>query len=333
MKKRSLKLLIILLICIAGLLIVSLLVGKLALSGKDLLEVLSGNMSRRNELLLFEFRLPRIFVALLAGACLALSGLILQTVLRNPLADPGILGINAGAGIGVMFYLLFLTGNTNLYYLLPLCALAGAILSVILTIAFSYSKMNGLVPIRLILTGVAIGAGMNAVNILLTTKVDSEKYRFLVTWLAGSIWGDNWNFVLILFLTILVIFPLALFKSKVLDILMLGEDQAILLGINASRERNLLLLFAVILAGIGVSATGGIGFLGLIAPHMIKQADFSKHRQLLPLVALLGGFLLLGADTIGRVVLQSGELPAGTIIAVLGAPYFLWMLLHPLKAQ
>lgn len=326
-KTKAVVVLIALSLLIVTAFIVSMNTGFTKLSPFDVLRTLFGGGTPKQELILFEFRLPRIVIAVLIGAGLALSGCILQGVSRNALADPGILGINAGAGLMVMLFVSFFPTTTAApIFLLPLLALVGACLAAFLIYILSYKKGEGILPTRMLLTGIGVAAGISAAMIVLTLRLSPEKYQFVATWLAGSIWGSNWKFVMALLPFIVVFVPLVLAKARVLNILNLGDQTASGLGASVERERIVLLAAAAILAGACVSVSGGIGFVGLIGPHLARRLVGPKHQFLLPASALVGSLLVLVADTLGRVILQPSEIPAGILVAILGAPYFLYLL-------
>lgn len=326
-KTKAVVVLIALSLLIVTAFIVSMNTGFTKLSPFDVLRTLFGGGTPKQELILFEFRLPRIVIAILIGAGLALSGCILQGVSRNALADPGILGINAGAGLMVMLFVSFFPTTTAApIFLLPLLALVGACLAAFLIYILSYKKGEGILPTRMLLTGIGVAAGISAAMIVLTLRLSPEKYQFVATWLAGSIWGSNWKFVMALLPFIVVFVPLVLAKARVLNILNLGDQTASGLGASVERERIVLLAAAAILAGACVSVSGGIGFVGLIGPHLARRLVGPKHQFLLPASALVGSLLVLVADTLGRVILQPSEIPAGILVAILGAPYFLYLL-------
>lgn len=301
--------------------------GQLAISAADLWQVMRGAGSKAQRLLVFDFRMPRIILAVLAGGALAMSGTILQSVTRNPLADTGILGINAGAGFTVLLFISFVETTTATVFLLPLVALVGALAAAGGIVLIAFDRRKGLTPVRMVLTGVVLSTGISAMTILLTTKLDSENYRFVTMWQAGTIWGSNWSFVVAMIPWLLLCFLLAMSRHRIYDILQLGDETAVSVGVNVGRERLLSLVLAVVAAAAAISVTGGIGFLGLIAPHIVRGLGIKKHFNLLPASLLTGGLLLLVSDTIGRVLLPTGEIPAGVIVAIIGAPYFLYLLL------
>ncbi len=307
--------------------IISMGTGYIRLTPGELTRTLFGMGSEQQKLILFEFRLPRIVISILVGMALAVSGSILQGVSRNALADPGILGINAGAGLAVMLFISFFPSTTaTSAFLLPLLAFIGAGLTAIMIYVLSYKRGEGISPTRLLLTGVAIAAGISAAMIVLTLRLSPEKYQFVATWLAGSIWGSDWNFVLALFPWVLILIPIAYAKSRALNSLNLGDIPATGLGVAIEKERLILLAVAVGLAGASVSVSGGIGFVGLIAPHLARQLVGARYQYLIPTAALVGAFLLITADTIGRWILMPAEIPAGIVVSVIGAPYFLYLL-------
>ncbi len=271
--------------------------------------------------------MPRIVIAILVGMALAVSGCILQGISRNALADPGILGINAGAGLAVMLFISFYPTTTAApVFLLPFLAFFGAVVTAVIIYALAYKRGDGISPMSLLLTGVAIAAGISAVMIVLTLRLSPENYQFVATWLAGSIWGSNWKFVIALLPWVMILLPFVFSKARVLNVLNLGELTATGLGASIEKERRLLLVAAVGLAGASVSVSGGIGFVGLIGPHLARQLVGSRHQVLLPASALAGGLLVIIADTIGRWVLQPSEIPTGIVVAIIGAPYFLYLL-------
>ncbi|MPM14897.1 Iron-uptake system permease protein FeuC [bioreactor metagenome] len=319
-------------ICCAALLVVSFLVsmstGYLRLSPADTLRTLFGGGTERETLILFGFRLPRIVISMLAGSGLALSGRMIQGVSQNALADPGLLGINSGAGIMVVLYVLFFGGTTALsLFALPFLAFLGAGLTAALIYLLSWRKGEGASPMRLLLTGVAMQAGLLALTTLLVVKLDETQYSFFASWQAGSIWGSNWKYVSALLPWLLILVPYVLSRARVLDVLSLGDDAAVGLGVNVQRERKCLLAVAVALAAACVAVSGNISFVGLIAPHLAHRLVGPRHRVLLPVCALVGALLVSAADTIARIILQPSGLPTGIVVAVIGAPYFLYLLI------
>jgi iron complex transport system permease protein len=316
--------------CIALLLgsfLISMNTGYIKLSPGDTLRTLLGGGTIKQNLILFDFRLPRIIIAMLVGSGLALSGCVIQGVSKNELADPGLLGINAGASLMVILYLMFFGAQSFFsVFTLPFLALAGAGVTALGIYLLAYKKGVGVVPLRLILTGIAVQAGIGALMTVLVVKLDETMFDFVATWQAGSIWGTNWKFVLTLVPWLMVLIPYVIYKSRVLDALNLGDEISTGLGLSVEKERRYLLGAAVALAASCVAVSGSISFVGLIAPHLSRQLVGPKHRILLPVCALVGAILVSVADTIGRVILQPSEIPTGIMVAIIGAPYFLYLL-------
>jgi iron complex transport system permease protein len=307
--------------------IISVATGFASLTPSELFRTIIGQGTPRENLILFEFRLPRIFVAILAGMGLAVSGAILQSITKNPLSDPGILGINAGAGLMVVVYIMFFSVETSSFlYVLPLFALAGGMVTAAVIYVMSYIKGEGVEPTRLVLVGVGLAAALYGATLTLSTRLDMEDYSFMANWMAGRIWGDDWTFVLSLLPWILILIPVTLMKSNVLNTLNLHENVSVGVGVNVGRERIVLIVIAVALASASVAVSGGIGFVGLMAPHIARSLVGPRHQSFLPVAALIGGILLLTADTIGRVILDPSGIPAGIIVTIIGAPYFMYLL-------
>lgn len=303
-------------------------IGSSPVSYGRLIPTILGYGSFEDNFVLFSIRLPRILITLLAGMALALSGAILQGITRNELADPGIIGINAGAGVGVTVFFIFASIDAGSFvYMIPLAAFAGAMVTAVLIYAFSYTRTDGVQPIRLVITGVGFAMALSGVMIVLISSVDRTKVDFISKWLAGNVWGTDWPFVLALLPWLIILVPYVLYKSRTLNLLALNEPTAIGAGVAVSRDRVLLMLAAVALAASAVSMTGGIAFVGLMAPHIARALVGARHQQFVPVSILIGGWLLLLADTIGRNLTQPDGIAAGIMVALIGAPYFLYLLL------
>jgi iron complex transport system permease protein len=302
--------------------------GFSSLSYERLIPTILGQGTFKEEFVLFSIRLPRIIITLLAGMALALSGAILQGITRNDLADPGIIGINSGAGVAVtIFFLFFPIDSGSFVYILPLVAFVGALLTAILIYLFSYSKTEGLQPVRLVLIGVGFSMALSGAMIVLISSAERAKVDFIAKWLAGNIWGTDWPFIWALLPWLLVLLPFTLYKANRLNMLSLSEPVAIGVGVSIEKERIVLLITAVALAASAVSVTGGISFIGLMAPHMAKALVGPRNQLFIPVAVLIGGWLLMFADTLGRTLLDSSGIPAGIMVALIGAPYFMYLLL------
>lgn len=325
-RKRSILVLSVLGTLIAITFIISMNTGSIRLAPTDVLKTLVGMGTDRDELVLFDFRLPRIVISILIGAGLAVSGCILQGVTRNALADPGLLGINAGAGLAVILFVCFYPSTSSVpVFGLPLLALLGAGLTAILIFSLAHKKNEGVSPTSLILTGIAVAAGINAAMIVLTLTLSPEEYQFVATWIAGSIWGTSWKFVLALLPWIVILLPYVMWKANIMNILNLSDQTAAGLGAHIAADRRRLMFAAVALAGSCVAVSGGIGFVGLIGPHLARTLVGPRHQHLLPASAMIGALLTIVADTISR-SMSSANIPTGIVVAVIGAPYFLYLL-------
>ena len=316
---------------IIALVLVSINAGYIPIPISEVYATLTGNGTGSNELTILQFRLPRIVIALLVGAGIAVSGAIMQGVTKNPIADPGILGINAGAGFAVVLYMFFFQGSAFFsgplsIFIMPITALVGAFIAAIFI--YSFSMKNRSVSIsRLLLVGIGINAAFNAGLIIFQMKMEPADFTAALVWISGSIWGTNWTYVLALCPWIFIFIPLAIYKSNYLNVLNLNDSIAIGLGMKIERERRLLLGIAVILAGTCVSVGGGITFLGLIIPQIVRRLIGANHKRLIPLTALAGSLFLLLADTLGRIFMAPAEIPVGLIVSLIGAPYFMYLLI------
>jgi iron complex transport system permease protein len=308
--------------------VVGLGLGFSSLSYDRLIPTILGQGTFKEEFVLFSIRLPRIIITLLAGMALALSGAILQGITRNDLADPGIIGINSGAGVAVtVFFLFFPIDSGSFIYMIPVVAFIGAMLTAFLLYLFAYSKSEGLQPVRLVLIGVGFSMALSGAMIVLISSAERAKVDFIAKWIAGNIWGTDWPFIWALLPWLVVLLPFTLYKANRLNLLGLSEPVAIGVGVSIEKERIVLLITAVALAASAVSVTGGISFIGLMAPHMAKALVGPRNQLFIPVAILIGGWLLMIADTVGRNIMDSAGIPAGIMVALIGAPYFMYLLL------
>jgi iron complex transport system permease protein len=272
-------------------------------------------------------RLPRTIVAFLAGVGLAISGTILQGIARNPLADPGIIGINAGASLAAVALIVLVPSAP--IFALPLSAFGGALSIALLIYLLAWSQ--GSSPLRLILVGVGLAAIASALTTLMITFGEINTVSQALVWLAGSVYGRSWEQVVSLLPWLIVFVPLAFVLTQQLNALNLGDDIARGLGSRVEWQRGLLILTSVALAGAAVATAGTIGFVGLIAPHLGRQLVGPSHEGLMPTAAMSGGMIVVLADLLGRTLFAPIELPCGVITAAVGAPYFLYLLVRNRK--
>jgi len=267
-------------------------------------------------------RLPRALVALLVGMGLATAGTILQGLTRNPLAAPEIIGINAGASLVAVAFIVLLPGISVAW--LPVAAFLGGLGAAISIYLLAWNR--GSSPVRLILVGIGLTALTGSLTSLMITFGEINAVSQALVWLTGSVYGRSWEHLWPLLPWLVIFLPLALVLARNLDTLNMGDDLAQGLGSRVEWTRSLLLLCTVALAGASVATAGTIGFVGLMAPHLARQLVGPSHAGLIPVAALTGACIVELADLVGRLLFAPIELPCGVITAVIGAPYFLWLL-------
>ncbi len=292
---------------------------------KTLFGVYTGNPD--HAFVIHNLRLPRTLVAFMVGVALAISGTIFQGLTRNPLADPGIIGINAGASLAAVTVIILFPSLP--IYALPLSAFTGALLMAVLIYLLAWNK--GSSPILLILMGIGLSAIASAITNLMITFGEIYDVSAALVWLAGSVYGRTSEQVFSLLPWLVIFVPMALTLARHLNALNLGDDIAKGLGSRVEWQRGLLVLVGVALAGAGVATAGNIGFVGLIAPHLGRQLVGGTHESLIPTSALLGGVIVVMADFFGRTLFAPIELPCGVVTATVGAPYFLYLLIRNRK--
>ena len=306
---------------------VSICQGVVVFSPEQVMQVLAEGGSNENYNILYHIRLPRLLTGVLTGVNLALAGCILQGILRNPLADPGIIGVSAGAGLAAMIVMIMFPEST---VLVPLVAFAGAMASVMLV--FSLSWENGVQPLRMVLAGVAVaaffGGAMTALMVFYSDRVQGT-----VNWMAGGFAGRSWHHVYMVLPYTLLGLAGTFMGSRWLNALQMGEDTARSLGVRVERVRLYLLLLAALMAASAVSAAGMLGFVGLIIPHMVRLVTGSDFDYLLPAAALWGAALVTGADVAARVIFAPVEIPVGVFMSFIGAPFFLYLLRQGMKRR
>ena len=300
--------------------------GYRSISLEELGQILSGTASQSLTYTLVDLRLPRVLTSLLVGVGLSLSGCLLQGVSRNDMADPGVLGINAGAGLLVAAFIVFVpAGLFPSAVALPVLAVAGS--AAVAFLGWRLSVVRGASsPRRLLLIGVALATGLSSATSLLMLRMSDGDYAFVQNWIAGSIWGASWENVAILAVGLALLVAGALYASRTLNVLGLGEAAATGLGVNVPRARAALTAVAVGASGLACAVGGGLTFVGLVCPHMARRLVGPNFRVLVPACVLVGAVLMLLADIISRTLLAPNEIPVGIVAAVIGAPYFLYLL-------
>ncbi len=297
MKKNILTFVLLLALLLS--VIVSMNVGKMNLNPSEVLNVILGNGTQKQNLIVYEFRLPRIVLSILVGIGMATSGCILQALFKNDLADPGILGISSGSGLFMLIYIsVFAVNGVSSAIALPVLSFIGGMIAAILIYVLSYKRNADMSPTRLVLTGVAMNTGFGALSLFITLKLNRNQFEFAQKWLVGSLWGDDWRYIAILVPWILVFCLYVYYKARTLNILNLGS----------------------------VALGGSMFFVGLISPHIARKIVGPNHKVLLPSCALIGALIMVLADTITRTVSFGADIPTGIIITILSTPYFIYLL-------
>lgn len=310
----------VLLILLVLLSLAALSIGSAGYSMRQIAEALLYGQEGPVKVVVYSLRLPRIIMALEVGACLAAAGALLQAVMRNPLADPGIIGVSAGAATAATTVLLIYPA---LLSAVPLFAFGGAALACVLIYILAWR--SGIDPVRIVLSGVAINTVLGAYNSFLQ-MLNSDNLSNVLAFMNGSLSGVSWEQVQVISAYSAAGLLLSLACAKSANILQLGDEMAASLGINVSRVRIFLSAAGAFLAAATVAVAGMIGFVGLVVPHIARMLVGSDYRALLPVSMLLGAVMLLAADTLGRTLISGMEIPVGIVMAATGGPFFLYML-------
>ena len=327
-RRRRMYLLLIALLTLA--MVASMELGSQPMGPGTLAKTLVGYGDEVRQMILLSFRLPRVVLALLVGMGVSVSGVLMQGVLRNDLAAPGVLGVSAGGNLGVVVALLI--GGLQLAspWIVPGMSILGG-LAALLLVCLLAADGDVTSPTKLLLMGVAVSAACGALtlilSLILSLNLDRQVYAYAVAWMSGSLGKADWNYVLVLAVWLAVLVPVAWCTAPMMNVLRLGDDTAMGLGLSVRQWRMLLLGLAVVLSAVSMAVAGSIVFLGLVAPHIARRLVGPNHITLIPIAALVGMLLLLLADTIGRTILAPEEIPAGVLVGILGGVYFLYLLM------
>ncbi len=287
----------------------------------------SDEVSDITRTILLQVRLPRIVLGFLVGCSLASVGVALQALLRNPLADPYVLGVSSGAALGAAMGVLFGVGTTFLAETaLPACGFAGGLLA--LVIIYRMAATYGQLPIHsLLLTGVILNAIFSALIMFITSILDPNRSYGMMAWLMGTLTAPTYGGLLGLIIYLSVGLLLLFRYMRTLNLLALGEESARTLGVDTEQAKRALFVLTALVTGAVVSVSGMIGFIGMVVPHAVRLVIGADHRLLLPASALVGGTFLMGADTVARTLIAPTEIPVGIITALAGGPFFVYLLL------
>jgi iron complex transport system permease protein len=295
---------------------------RIILAGMGLIE--DPGLPQNQVSIIYMVRLPRVLIACLAGSALASSGTVMQGMFRNPMADPGILGVSSGAGLGAVIAI-SLGFSVSSIYMLPLFAAVGAMTAVALIYSLSLRK-GSISPLTLILSGLAVSTFISAVTQLILTRSNDYEVRSYIFWTMGGLNGMMWEQVRLVAGPVIILVLVLLVFSRDLNLLLLGEEEARSVGLEPTRSRKLLLLITSLITAIAVSVCGPVSFVGLIVPHIMRLITGPDHRILLPVSALGGAIFLTGCDILSRLPAR-GEISVGIITSLLGAPFFLYLLI------
>jgi len=299
-------------------------VGEYHIPFIDVIKSLLGSGEKNQNFVIHTLRLPRTLVAFLVGVGLAVSGTILQALTRNPLASPGVIGLNSGAGLGAVIVIILFPTVT--IFIVPFAAFTGALLFGLIVYLLAWKE--GSSPLRLVLIGIGISAIGQALILLLQTHGKIHLVTKATIWLVGSVYARGWEHVWSLLPTILILFFLTLALVRHLNVFQLGDDIARGLGTKIEWQRGVLLLISIAFAGFCVAAAGVIAFVGLMAPHIARRLVGSSHGILVIVAALVGGLLVMLSDLIGRTLFAPIEIPCGIVTAIIGSPYLMYLLIR-----
>lgn len=322
LEKKSMIILPSLLLVSFILLILGLSVGSTMIYPWTIIEQILGTGDSDYTFIIETLRLPRMLLAFLVGAALAVSGLILQGIVRNPLASPDIIGITGGAKVAAVLFITYFSAVDIKW--VPVVAILGAGIASFVIYILAWKK--GVNPIRFVLIGIGIDAGMGALVIMMLVLGPYYSTSEAYIWLAGSIYGANWFDVFSMLPWLLIFIPIAILLSRRINLQELGDDLATGLGSRVELDRFILVSISVALAGSAVAFAGGIGFIGLIAPHIARKLVGRSFASLVSVAAIIGGLIVMSADVVARTVFLPLDLPAGVFVSGIGAPFFIFML-------
>jgi len=296
---------------------------------KEVVLSLLGRNDQGSDLIVMKLRMPRILAALLVGAALAVSGALLQGVVRNPLASPDLMGVTGGASVAAVAFMTMFQGYS--VHWIPVVAIGGAFVAAAINYVLAWSK--GVSPMRLVLIGIGISTAAGAITMFLLISGPAYLAAQVLNWMTGSVYGTNWTYIQALWPWVALFVPLALLYAKELNVQSLGDAAAIGLGSRLQLHRIIIIGISVALAGAAVGLAGTLSFIGLLAPHMARRLAGRSHARIVPISALLGANLLMLSDLAGRTLFQPLDIPAGVFTAGIGAPFFLYLLMRRGKAR
>ena len=334
MKKKS-SLFIVVLVCILFIsMMAAILVGSVGITPSIILEVLLYKLgivsdisaTKAQQIIVWDIRVPRVLLAAIVGAALAISGAAIQALVKNSIADPYILGVSSGASVGAASVILLGAFSILGAYALSFAAFFGAVVAV--TVVFILARVGGRTSVmRLLLAGIAVSMILSAMtNFMLMMSKEQGGIQAVMHWMLGSLAGAEWSNIWIPFAVLIVVFLLLMVNYRQLNALLLGEETATTMGVHVERFRVFIILIVSLLTGVVVAVSGSIGFVGLIVPHIVRMLVGSNYKVVLPFSAVIGAIFIIWADLGARVAIAPEEMPIGIITALCGGPFFVWML-------
>ncbi len=300
-------------------------IGYIPITVDRILQTLIGNGTQEENLVLWVVRLPKTAVSVVVGMCLAVAGAVMQGVTRNPLATPSMIGINSGASLATLIVIYLNDKGFGMVLPQPIASVLGGIVT--FTIVYSLALRFELSPVKLILNGIAINSCIGAISLVMSMKLSSEAYTMRSLVMAGSLSYATWDMIAIAVVVALPLLAFVIYKAFHLNILNLNEEMGIGLGLDLKKERRNLLYVTVVLSSVAAYIAGGIGFIGMVAPHIAKRIVGSNYKLFLPLSVFIGINIVLLADVVSRILANNdASIPIGTLISLLGAPYLLYLL-------
>ncbi|RUS42232.1 iron ABC transporter permease [Cohnella sp. AR92] len=323
LRKRALTVIAYLVILCVLLFIAGLSVGSSMLNPLKVVKHLVGAGNGEYGFVLYTLRLPRMLLAMLAGAALGVSGLIMQRIVRNQLGSPDIIGVTGGASFAAVFFLTYLAGSMGIAWL-PVSAIAGS--AAVSALIYGLAWRKGVTPVRLVLVGIGIAACTGALTMMMIVVNDEYSTMRAYLWMVGSVYGAKWSDVFALLPWVGAFIPLSLLFAKSINAMELGDESALGLGVRIQLVRLGMLAISVALSGSAVAFAGGIGFVGLIAPHVARLLAGRSFGYLVPVSALIGSMIVALADVLARTAFLPLDIPAGVFVSGIGAPFFIYLL-------
>ncbi|MDY6062592.1 MAG: iron ABC transporter permease [Erysipelotrichaceae bacterium] len=303
-------------------------IGRYPLSFTEVVKTLIGQGTYRSNMVIFSLRLPKILLAIMVGIGMGISGTIMQRILHNDLASPGTLGVADGSSLFVTIYIALIAKNFNNPLLLPILAFMGGVLSAIIIFVLGTKNKKPISSIKLIMTGVAMSACYSAISIFIMYLLDETQLEFLYRWQAGDLWGSEWNYLIILGTWLSVFIVLAIYSAKILNVIGLGSEVAIGLGVKMKSTFIYLALIAIAMSSSVVAFGGNFFFLGLIGPHIAKKLIGIDALTLIPVSGIVSAIIIVAAIILVENVPIFINIPTGIIINILSVPYFLYLLIE-----